>query len=79
MWHNGSLLYSLPYLDKSDIYNLVNKGNINSLYELCEKTENNENFEIFLKKKWELTRLKSDETNHICELIEKIKETEKDV
>ena len=42
MWHNDSLLYSLPYLDKSDVYNVVNKGNINSLCELREKTENDE-------------------------------------
>ena len=53
-------MYPLPYLDVSDVYNVFNKGNINSLCELCKKEENNEDIDMFLKKKWEITRHKSD-------------------
>ena len=71
LWHDDSSLYSLPYLDESDVCNIMNKGNVSSLCELCEKASNKEDIEMFLKKKCELTRLKSDEANQICELLKK--------
>ena len=71
LWHDDSSLYSLPYLDESDVCNIMNKGNVSSLCELCEKANNKEDIEMFLKKKCELTRLKSDEANQICELLKK--------
>ena len=71
LWHDDSSLYSLPYLDERDVCNVMTKGNISSLCELCEKANNNEDIEMFLKRKCELTQLKSDETNHICELVKK--------
>jgi activating signal cointegrator complex subunit 3 len=71
LWHDDSSLYSLPYLDESDVCSIMNKGNVSSLCELCEKANNKEDIEMFLKKKCELTRLKSDEANQICELLKK--------
>jgi hypothetical protein len=56
LWHDDSSLYSLPYLDESDVCSIMNKGNVSSLCELCEKANNKEDIEMFARRLYNLDR-----------------------